>query len=103
MELFSESRRTCLCYPIKTSFKAVFSFWLTLLAFPWVATDVGSFREEIVEGETGFVCRPGDVADLAGTLEKYFASDLLSWLAHPAAGNSGIREQGAFLGCGLRS
>ena len=43
---------------------------------PVVATDVGSFREEIVEGSTGFLCRPGDPADLAKAIEKYFASDL---------------------------
>lgn len=43
---------------------------------PVVATDVGSFREEIVEGRTGFVCRPGDPSDLAKALETYFHSDL---------------------------
>ncbi|HEY2471997.1 MAG TPA: glycosyltransferase family 4 protein [Terracidiphilus sp.] len=43
---------------------------------PVIATDVGSFREEIVDGETGYVCRPGDAADLARTIETYFASDL---------------------------
>jgi glycosyltransferase involved in cell wall biosynthesis len=43
---------------------------------PVIATDVGSFREEIVEGETGFLCRPGDPADLARTIATYFASDL---------------------------
>jgi glycosyltransferase involved in cell wall biosynthesis len=37
---------------------------------------VGSFREEIVEGETGFICKPGDTADLARTLETYFLSRL---------------------------
>jgi glycosyltransferase involved in cell wall biosynthesis len=43
---------------------------------PVVATDVGSFREEIVEGSTGFLCKPGDPADLAKAIETYFASDL---------------------------
>jgi glycosyltransferase involved in cell wall biosynthesis len=43
---------------------------------PVVAADVGSFREEIIEGRTGFLCRPGDPTDLAKTLETYFASDL---------------------------
>jgi len=37
---------------------------------------VGSFREEIVEGSTGFLCKPGDPADLAKAIETYFASDL---------------------------
>jgi len=43
---------------------------------PVIATDVGSFREEIVEGRTGFLCRPGDPTDLAKAIETYFGSDL---------------------------
>ena len=43
---------------------------------PVIATDVGSFREEIVEGRTGFLCRPGDPTDLARAIETYFSSDL---------------------------
>jgi D-inositol-3-phosphate glycosyltransferase len=43
---------------------------------PVVATDVGSLREDIVEGRTGFVCKRCDADDLAWTIEKYFASDL---------------------------
>jgi glycosyltransferase involved in cell wall biosynthesis len=43
---------------------------------PVVATDVGSLTEEIVEGRTGYVCRPRDPVDLAGKLCAYFASDL---------------------------
>jgi D-inositol-3-phosphate glycosyltransferase len=48
---------------------------------PVIATDVGSFREEIVEGRTGFLCRPADPADLARTIESYFISDLYGNLA----------------------
>ncbi len=43
---------------------------------PVIATNVGSLSDDIVEGETGFVCRPNDVADLAETISRYFASDL---------------------------
>lgn len=43
---------------------------------PVVATDVGSFREEIVEGKTGYLCRPREPNDLARALETYFSSDL---------------------------
>lgn len=45
---------------------------------PAVATDVGSLREDIVEGRTGFVCRPRDAADLSRALEAYFHSDLFA-------------------------
>ena len=43
---------------------------------PVIATDVGSLREDIIEGETGFLCRPKDSADLAKTIRTYFGSDL---------------------------
>lgn len=45
---------------------------------PVIATDVGSLREDIIEGETGFLCRPSDPADLARTIESYFESDLFN-------------------------
>jgi len=43
---------------------------------PVLATDVGSLKDEIVEGKTGFVFRPEDPVDLARAIERYFASDL---------------------------
>jgi glycosyltransferase involved in cell wall biosynthesis len=46
---------------------------------------VGSFREEIVEGSMGFLCKPGDPAELAKALETYFTSDLYE--------NLGVRRQ----------
>ncbi len=38
-------------------------------------------REEILEGKTGFVCRPSDSVDLAKALEVYFSSDLFHGLS----------------------
>jgi D-inositol-3-phosphate glycosyltransferase len=43
---------------------------------PVLAADVGSLKDEIVEGKTGFVFKPEDPVDLARTIERYFASDL---------------------------
>jgi glycosyltransferase involved in cell wall biosynthesis len=47
---------------------------------PAVATDVGSFSEDVVEGETGFLCKECDAADLARALETYFNSYLFKTL-----------------------
>ena len=47
---------------------------------PVIATDVGSLREEIIEGKTGFICRPRDPADLALAIRKYFGSELFKEL-----------------------
>lgn len=43
---------------------------------PVIASDVGSLREDIVEGQTGMVCRPEDADDLADKIHAYFHSDL---------------------------
>jgi len=75
MELYLKAADV-LVLPYKDIFQSGVLFLAYSYGLPVVATDVGSFREEIVEGETGFLCNPGDVVDLAATLEKYFASDL---------------------------
>jgi glycosyltransferase involved in cell wall biosynthesis len=43
---------------------------------PSIAADVGSLKDEIVEGRTGLVFQPRDAVDLARAIESYFASDL---------------------------
>jgi D-inositol-3-phosphate glycosyltransferase len=43
---------------------------------PVIASDVGSLKTDIVEGQTGLVFRSGDVPDLANKIRAYFASDL---------------------------
>ncbi len=48
---------------------------------PVIAANVGSLGEDIVEGETGFVFRPGDTSDLAATIVKYFDSGLFQSLS----------------------
>ena len=47
---------------------------------PAIAADVGSLKEEIVEGRTGYVFQPRDTAELVLTIEKYFAGDLYAQL-----------------------
>ena len=65
-----------LVLPYKDIFQSGVLFLAYSFGLPVVATDVGSFREEIVEGRTGFLCQPGDPADLAKAIERYFTSDL---------------------------
>ena len=43
---------------------------------PAIASDVGSLREEVIEGQTGFVFKPRDSSDLASKIDKYFKSEL---------------------------
>ena len=43
---------------------------------PVIATDVGSFKEDILEGKTGYIARPDDSVALSETITAYFQSDL---------------------------
>jgi D-inositol-3-phosphate glycosyltransferase len=58
----------------------VFQSGVLFLAYsfglPAIAADVGTLKEEIVEGETGLVFKPLDSADLARKIDKYFNSEL---------------------------
>jgi glycosyltransferase involved in cell wall biosynthesis len=43
---------------------------------PVIASDVGSLAEDVIDGRTGFMCKPADTADLARAIERYLASEL---------------------------
>lgn len=61
-------------------YEYIFQSGVLFLAFnfglPVIATDVGSLKEFIDEGKTGFMCKPENPVDLAGKIELYFKSDL---------------------------
>jgi glycosyltransferase involved in cell wall biosynthesis len=52
---------------------------------PAIAADVGTLKEEIIEGETGLVFKPRDSTDLAAKIDKYFSSKLFSDLENRRA------------------
>lgn len=58
----------------------IFQSGVLFLAFayglPAIAADVGSFSDDIVEGETGLLCNPRDPDGLAATIKRYFETDL---------------------------
>lgn len=66
--------------PYKDIFQSGVLFLAYSFGLPVVATDVGSFREEIVEGKTGFMCKPCDSLELEKALRIYFESDLFRGL-----------------------
>lgn len=61
-------------------YRAIFQSGVVFLSYsfglPVIASDVGSFRDDIVQGKTGMICRADDVADLAETIRKYFGGEL---------------------------
>lgn len=52
---------------------------------PVIAADVGTLKDNIIEGRTGFVFKPQDSSDLSKVIERYFKSDLFRQLAHRRA------------------
>lgn len=65
-----------LVLPYKHIFQSGVPFLAYSFGLPVVATDVGSLREDVIDGETGFVCAPDDPAALCKALRTYFASDI---------------------------
>jgi D-inositol-3-phosphate glycosyltransferase len=67
--------------PYKDIFQSGVLFLGYSYGLPVIATDVGAFREEIVEGQTGFLCPRCESGALAETIEQYFGSDLYRYLS----------------------
>jgi D-inositol-3-phosphate glycosyltransferase len=65
-----------LVLPYKHIYQSGVLFLGQSFGLPVLAADVGSLKDSIVEGETGFVFRPEDPVDLAEAIKTYFASDL---------------------------
>lgn len=65
-----------LVIPYKFIFQTGVLFLSYNFGLPVIATDVGSLREDIVEGKTGFLCKPEDPQDLSDRIDFYFQSDL---------------------------
>jgi D-inositol-3-phosphate glycosyltransferase len=49
---------------------------------PVIAADVGSLREDVDEGKTGYIFKPENPRDLARAIRDYFDSDLYRQLDH---------------------
>ncbi len=65
-----------LIIPYKFIFQTGVLFLSYNFGLPAIASDVGSIREDIVEGKTGFICKSEEPEDLAEKIDLYFHSDL---------------------------
>jgi glycosyltransferase involved in cell wall biosynthesis len=75
VELFFKAADV-LIVPYTHIFQSGVPFLAYSFGLPVIATDVGSLTDDVIEGKTGFVCRPLDSADLAHAIRRYFSSDL---------------------------
>ena len=66
----------CIVLPYKRIYQSGVIFLAYRFGLPIIATDIGSFRDDIIDGETGFICKPDDANDMAEKLRIYFNSNL---------------------------
>jgi glycosyltransferase involved in cell wall biosynthesis len=74
-EIYFKASDVCVL-PYTLVFQSGVLFLAYSFGVPVVATDVGSFGEDILPGKTGFLCRSRDAVDLAGVLKGFFESEL---------------------------
>jgi D-inositol-3-phosphate glycosyltransferase len=65
-----------LVLPYRRVFQSGVLFLGYSFGLPAVAADIGTLKEEIIEGRTGFVFKPQDPSDLANVITNYFESEL---------------------------
>jgi D-inositol-3-phosphate glycosyltransferase len=69
-----------LVLPYSEIFQSGVLFLAYNFGLPVIAADVGSFRDDIIPGKTGYLCRSCSAEDLANAIEAYFESDLYKTL-----------------------
>ena len=69
-----------LALPYVRVFQSGVLFLAHSFGLPVVATDVGSFRDDIIDGRTGFLSRSHSPIELAGAFRRYFESPLFEHL-----------------------
>jgi glycosyltransferase involved in cell wall biosynthesis len=67
-----------LALPYREIYQSGVLFLAHSFGLPVLAADVGSLKDDIIEGNNGFIFKPEDPVDLAKTIERYFASDLFA-------------------------
>jgi glycosyltransferase involved in cell wall biosynthesis len=77
-----------LVIPYTQIFQSGVPFLAYSFGVPVIATDVGSLREDIVEGKTGFISLPRNPDDIARAVRRFRSSDLFQ---NPESARAAIR------------
>jgi len=70
------SATDCVVLPYRRIYQSGVIFLAYRFGVPIIATDVGDFRGDILDGETGFLCKPDDAGDMAAQIRRFFNSAL---------------------------
>ena len=62
--------------PYKFIYQSGVLFLAYSFGIPVIATDVGSLKEDIIEGKTGMICLAEDAKDLANKINYFFNSEI---------------------------
>lgn len=65
-----------LVLPYTHIFQSGVPFLAYNFGLPVIATDVGSLKDDIIDGKTGFVCKPRDPGDLVMAIMSFFSSEM---------------------------
>jgi D-inositol-3-phosphate glycosyltransferase len=78
-----------LIIPYTQIFQSGVPFLAYSFGVPVIAADVGSLRQDIAEGKTGFICMPRDPSDIARAVRAYRSSEMRR---NPEAARANIRD-----------
>jgi|SRR5579872_1776816 len=79
-EVYFKAADVCVL-PYRHIFQSGVLFMGHSFGLPVLAADVGSLREDVIEGENGLLFKPEDPDELAKAIERYFGSELYTSLA----------------------
>ena len=83
----------CVVLPYKSIFQSGVIFLSYRFGLPIIATDVGSLREDVIDGVTGFLCRSDSAEDMSEKLKIFFRSDLFCQREHTRTRIRAFAEQ----------
>lgn len=66
----------CIVLPYRAIYQSGVVFMAYTFGLPLIVTDVGNFRNDVIEGKTGFLVEPENPENLAKAIYKYFQSGL---------------------------
>lgn len=75
----------CIVLPYRAIYQSGVIFMAYTFGLPLIVTDVGNFKNDVIEGKTGFLVEPENPEKLSAVISGYFQSDLYKNLENTRA------------------